>query len=94
MMLDDIKKQIEYIKIRSFMTSLTKDRIYFWSPPVEGQMIRQSISKKLYDGIIKDIEIMDENQFILAYGRDPFSLNDHQERINTRVEVKNAKTSK
>ena len=87
-MLDDIKKQIEYIKIRTFMTSTIHDEIHFWSPPVEGQMIRQSTSKKLYYAIIKDIEIMDKNQFILAYGRDPFSLNGHQERINLRLEEK------
>lgn len=93
-MLDDIKKQIEFIKIRSFMTSLTTDRIYFWSDPFEEQMLRKAISKKLYDGIIKDIEFMDENQFILAYGRDPFSLNDQQKRINTILEEINAKTRK
>lgn len=93
-MLDNIKKQIEFIKNRSFMVSLTIDRIYFWSVPFEDKMLRKSISKKLYDDIIKDIEIMDENQFILAYGRDPFSLNDQQEHINLRLEGENAKTSK
>ena len=93
-MLDDIKKQIEFIKIRTFMTSTIHDEIHFWPRPVEGQMIRQSTSKKLYDAIVKDIEIMDENQFILAYGRDPFSLNEHQKDINTTLEGNNAKTSK
>lgn len=81
-MLDDIKKQIEFIRNGHFLMSINREKIYFWSPPVEGQIQRKSISKKLYDDIIKDIEIMDENQFILAYGRDPFSLNEHQKDIN------------
>lgn len=93
-MLDDIKKQIEFIRNRHFLMSINREKIYFWSPPVEGQIQRQSTSKKLYDAIVKDIEIMDENQFILAYGRDPFSLNKHQNYINTTLEENNAKTRK
>ena len=95
-MLDDIKKQIEFIKNRTLMVSITKDRIWFhvseWYDETSIPPI--FVSKKLYDSIIKDIEIIDENQFILAYGRDPFSLNEHQNYINPILEENNAKTSK
>lgn len=93
-MLDDIKKQIEFIKNRYFLMSINREKIYFWAFPIEGQSKSQSTSKKLYDDIIKDIEFMDENQFILTYGRDPFSLNEHQNYINTTLEENNAKTRK
>lgn len=91
-MLDNIKKQIEFIKIRTSMICPTSDRIWFWSIPINGQIERRVFSKKFYDDIIKDIEFMDENQFILAYGRDPFSLNKHQNYINTISEENNVKT--
>ena len=93
-MLDDIKKQIEFIRIGYFLMSMNREKIYFWSFPLEEQPKIQSTSKKLYDEIVKDIEFMDENQFILTYGRDPFSLNEHQNYINTTLEENNAKTSK
>ena len=94
--MDDIKKQIEFIKNRTLMVSITKDRIWFrvlvWQD--ETPITLNFVSKKLYDSSIKDIEIMDENQFILTYGRDPFSLNEHQNYINTTLEENNAKTRK